>query len=85
MAARSKNLKRENMNLPTKILFTLLFFLMGLSIFGAGLGGQEATASIIMSIGLLMVLIGLAPWYIPLLIKNYVTKKVEANPEIALK
>lgn len=84
MAARSKNLQRENMGTPTKILFTFLFFLMGLSIMGAGLKGQEATAPIIMTIGMLMVMIGLAPWYMPLIYEKYVTPKIKDNPEVTL-
>ncbi len=84
MAARSINLKTNIMNVPTKILFTFLFFLMGFSIIGAGLKGQESTASIIISIGLLMVFIGLAPWYIPVIYKKYVYPKTDANPELKL-
>ena len=84
MAARSKNLQRENMNSPTKILFTFLFFIMGFSIVGAGIKGQEATAPIIISIGMLMVLIGLAPWFMPFIYSKYVTPKIEENPELAL-
>ena len=61
MAKKSKsiNLKNSNMSFPSKSLFTFLFFLMGFSIVGAGLKGQEATAPIIVTIGMLMILIGL--------------------------
>ena len=84
MAAKSVNLQNENMGFLTKILFTFLFFIMGFSIVGAGLKGQEATASIIITIGMMMVLIGLAPWYMPILHKKYVQAKVEQHPETAL-
>jgi hypothetical protein len=78
MAKKSKsiNLKNSSMNFPSKLLFTFLFFLMGFSIVGAGLKGQEATAPIIVTIGMLMILIGLAPWYVPLIYKNYVNEKI---------
>ena len=78
MAKKSKsiNLKNSNMSVPSKSLFTFLFFMMGFSIIGAGLKGQEATAPIIVTIGMLMILIGLAPWYVPLIYKNYVNEKI---------
>ena len=81
MAKKSKsiNLKNSSMNFPSKSLFTFLFFMMGFSIIGAGLKGQEATGPIIVTIGMLMVLIGLAPWYVPIIYKNYVDEKIISN------
>lgn len=72
MAKKTKNLKRSGMSTLTKIFFTTLFFMMGFAIIGAGIRGQEATAPIVITIGMLMVTIGLAPYYVPVLYNNLV-------------
>lgn len=66
---KSKPLKRDGMNILTKLLFTGLFFLMGFSIVGAGLRGAPATAPIVITIGMLMVIIGIAPYIVPTMYK----------------
>ncbi|MHA2250061.1 MAG: hypothetical protein ACXAD7_06855 [Candidatus Kariarchaeaceae archaeon] len=65
----SKPLKRDGMSIISKFMFTGLFFLMGFSIIGAGLKGAPATAPIVMTIGMLMVIIGIAPYTMPLMYK----------------
>lgn len=82
MAKKTKELEREGMNFVTKLLFTTIFFMMGGAIIGAGLNGQEATAPIVITIGMLMVAIGLAPYYVPLLYKNLVPQE-QANVQEA--
>jgi hypothetical protein len=77
--AKSRDLKRDGMNIFSKLLFTSLFFLMGFSIVGAGLRGAPATGPIVITIGLLMVSIGIAPYVIPLFYKYYVDPKKEAE------
>ena len=65
MAKKTKTLKRDGMTVVSKIFFTALFFMMGFAIIGAGIRGQEATAPIVITIGMLMVTIGLAPYFVP--------------------
>jgi hypothetical protein len=48
---------------------------MGFAIIGAGLRGQPATAPIVMTIGMLMVIIGLAPYYVPILYSSLVPQE----------
>lgn len=50
---------------------------MGFSIIGAGIRGAPATAPIVILIGMLMNVIGVAPYIIPLLYKYYVDPKIE--------
>ncbi len=52
---------------------------MGFSIVGAGLRGAPATGSIVITIGLLMVTIGIAPYVIPLFYSRYVDPKKEVE------
>ncbi len=77
--AKPKDLKRDGMSIFSKLLFTSLFFLMGLSIVGAGLRGAPSTGPIVITIGFLMVSIGVAPYVIPLLYKYYVDPKVDSE------
>lgn len=77
--AKSKDLKRDGMGILSKLMFTALFFLMGFSIIGAGLKGATSTASIVITIGMLMVTIGIAPYVIPFIYKYYVDPKKEAK------
>lgn len=74
--AVSKSLKNQGMQIQTRIFFTIIFFMMGFSIIGAGLKGEEATAPIVMLIGMMMVLIGLAPWYVPFVHKRLVPENL---------
>ncbi len=73
--SKSKELKRDGMSIFSKILFTGLFFLMGLSIMGAGIRGAPSTAPIVITIGMLMNTIGVAPYIVPLFYKYYVDPK----------
>ena len=75
MAKKTKTLRRDGMSVLSKIFFTILFFMMGFAIIGAGLRGQPATAPIVMTIGMLMVLIGLAPYYVPPLYASLVPQE----------
>ncbi|MFV2015726.1 MAG: hypothetical protein ACC656_09880 [Candidatus Heimdallarchaeota archaeon] len=77
--SKPKNLKRDGMNVFSKLLFTSLFFLMGFSIIGAGLRGAPATGPIVITIGFLMVSIGVAPYIIPILYKYYVDPKIDSE------
>lgn len=52
---------------------------MGFSIIGAGLRGAPSTGPIVITIGMLMVTIGIAPYIIPLLYKYYVDPKVDSE------
>ena len=52
---------------------------MGFSIIGAGLKGAPATGPIVITIGLLMVSIGIAPYVIPALYKYYVDPKIDVE------
>ena len=80
--AISRDLDRDGMNLPTKLLFTVIFLSMGLSIVGAGLKGAPSTAPIVILIGFMMVTIGFAPFIVPLLYKFYVDPKREVEAEV---
>lgn len=66
------------MNIIVKLMFLSLFWAMGLSIVGAGIKGQPATAVIVITIGFLMVTIGIAPFTVPLIYKYYVDPKIKA-------
>lgn len=81
MAKKTKNLQRDGMGIVTKAFFTLIFFMMGFSIVGAGLAGRPATAPIVMTIGMLMVVIGLAPYIVPPLYRLTVPQDEANNPE----
>ena len=72
MGKKTKALKRDGMSLATKLFFTVLFFMMGFAIMGAGIRGQEATAPIVITIGMLMNVIGIAPYFVPALYSNLV-------------
>ncbi len=80
MSKKLVPLKRDGMNILTKLFFTALFFLMGFSIIGAGLRGAPATAPIVITIGMLMVSIGIAPYVIPLLYKYLVPSDEKTTP-----
>jgi len=79
MAKKTKILKRDGMTIITKLLFTGIFFMMGFAIIGAGLKGQEATAPIVITIGMLMVMIGLAPYYVPILYAKLVPENAPTS------
>ena len=75
----SIQLKRDGMNILTKGFFTILFLMMGLSIVGAGLRGSPTTAPIVLVIGMLMNIIGVAPYFVPILYKTLVPEEALAT------
>ena len=75
---KSIPLKRDGMSFPVKVFFSMLFFTMGFSIIGAGLRGAPATAPVVITIGMLMVTIGVAPYTMPILYR-YLVPEEEAT------
>ncbi len=67
MAKKKRKLKTFGMDFFTKGFFATLFAMMGFAIIGAGIRGQEATAPIVITIGMLMNVIGVAPFVMPFL------------------
>ncbi|MDH5404272.1 MAG: hypothetical protein OEY49_17365 [Candidatus Heimdallarchaeota archaeon] len=84
MAKKSKSIPLDDkgMGILPSLMFAGLFIALGGAIVMAGIRGLPATAPIVITIGMMLILIGLAPFYIPI-VHGKLVPKVDKNEATA--